>query len=125
MDTKLLSQRVDEYFVTRELRLKMQKDVDAVDKKEKLLAEEIIAVLQEAEAKAGAGSLCILTLQKKDKPVVGDWLKLYDYIHATKSFDLLQKRVGEGAVQARWEDGIIVPGVEAFPVFSLSISKSK
>jgi hypothetical protein len=34
---------------------------------------------------------------------------------------LLQKRIGEKAVEERWEDGISVPGVVTFPVDNLTV----
>lgn len=125
MELLELSLKVDQYYAARADRFEAQKHADSLKKTEDLLQEEIIRALIGAEMKAGSGKSCIVTLQRKDKPICGDWPKLYEYIHDNGAFDLLQKRLGEGAVKLRWEDGIQIPGVESFPVFSLSISKTE
>lgn len=42
------------------------------------------------------------------------WNKIYAFIKKTDSFDLLQRRLHEGAVKARWDDGQQIPGVVQF-----------
>lgn len=122
MELQELSSKVDEYYTLRDQRLTKQREVDVIERKEKALQEEIIRVLNNANMKAGAGQLCVVTVQKKEKPICGDWSKLYAYIIAEDAFDLLQKRLTETAVKLRWEEGVQIPGVEPFPIFNLSIS---
>jgi hypothetical protein len=39
------------------------------------------------------------------------------------AWDIMQKRLTQTAIDLRWEDGVSIPGVEAFPVDDLSISE--
>ena len=114
---------VDEYADTREQRLALQRQVDKLDEKEKGLKAKLIESLVAASATAIGGQRMIVTLVPKEKPVAKDWKSLYAFIVANDAWDLLQKRLTETAVKARWEEGIVVPGVEKFPVNDLSISK--
>lgn len=122
MDTKELSELVDNYYRAKEARLKADKEVERLAKVEKNFETTIIEALQSADMKAAGGSLCTLTLQSKIKPVAEDWPQLYDYIKKNDAFDLLHKRLTEGAIKLRWEDGIAVPGVSSFTTYSLTIS---
>jgi hypothetical protein len=45
-------------------------------------------------------------------PRVTDWPALYQHIIDTQSFDLLHKRIGVKAWQARADAGLYVPGIE-------------
>jgi hypothetical protein len=59
----------------------------------------------------------------KTIPRVADWDKLYAFVKKTGSFDLLQRRLTDSAIQERWEAGKSVPGVETFNAVSVSINK--
>jgi len=56
----------------------------------------------------GVGSA---TIAAKERPFIVDYTLLEQYIVENKATDLLQKRLTESAVKARWEDGIRIPGV--------------
>lgn len=58
-------------------------------------------------------------------PHVDSWEKLQAHIVATSDFALLERRVGRSYIQEQWEHGIIVPGIEKYPVFKLSKTKVK
>jgi hypothetical protein len=118
-----LALKADLYYETRELRLKMQREVDAVDKEEKKLKAEIINALKAQDTRAIGGKVVTLTLKQKDTAVAKDWAKLHAYIIENDAWDLMQKRLTQTAVDLRWADGIVVPGIEKFPVDELSYSK--
>ena len=60
----------------------------------------------------------------KDKPHVTDWASFYLYITSEDDFSLLERRPSASAIQERWDNGLIVPGVEKFPVYSLSKTRA-
>jgi hypothetical protein len=50
-------------------------------------------------------------ITEKQKPYIADFGALEKYIIENNALDLLHKRLTEGAVKLRWEDGIQIPGV--------------
>ena len=123
MELKELSAKVDDYVALRDERLARQREVDAIKEKEDLLKAELIHELETQKVGSVGGSTHMVKLQVKDKPSAGDWAQVYEYIKRTNSFDLLQRRLNESAVEARWEEGEKIPGVSKFPVATLSISR--
>lgn len=114
---------VDSYSSKRDERLKLQREVDKLDKEEKELKKLIIDQLRLERISSIGGAVKRATLQTKNKPAVDNWPKLYEHIQKTGEFDLLQRRLTETAVASRWEDKIIIPGIVAFPVDDLSLSQ--
>ncbi len=70
------------------------------------------------------GNLTASLSGPKYKPHVQEWPKFYDYILANKDFSLLERRPSAKAISERWDDNQVVPGVEKFPVYSLSKTRS-
>jgi len=120
---KSLAQCADMLYETRQNRLAMQKEVDEMEKREGILREHLIENLPVSDATGISGKLAHAKIEKKDVPVVNDWPKLYKHILATKSFDLLQKRLSKEAVDARWEKKKPVPGVGIFHAKIVSLTK--
>lgn len=120
---KTLGACADLLYRIKAERLEEQKRVDKIKAKETALKEHIIEVLPKSEALGVAGKVARVTVVTKLVAQVEDWPALYKYIGRTKSWDLLQRRVADGAVKARWDDGKQVPGVGRFTVVDLSINK--
>lgn len=120
---KALGACADKLFQLRELRLAEQKKVDAIEAEEKALKEHLINALPKAEANGVAGKLARVTIVTKLIPQVKDWDVFYKYVKKTGEFELLQKRLGDGAIKERWEAGKQVPGVESFNAVTVSINK--
>lgn len=60
----------------------------------------------------------------KMKPHVQEWPKFYAYILEHQDFSLLERRPAAKAITERWDDNQVVPGVEKFPVYTLSKTRS-
>lgn len=118
-----LAQAVDEYYTTREQRLKMQKEVDAVAKREAELKKFLIDNISKSEATGVCGQLMRATIKVKEEPSVNDWPAFYEFVRKHKAFDLLQKRLLGSAIKERWEDGVEVPGVEKVAVVDVSLTR--
>ena len=106
----------------RELRLKMQREVDAVEAEEKALKEYIIANLPKSEGGA-IGKHHKVQVVTKIVPSLKDWDAFCRFVSRTKSYDLFQRRLNEKAVAERWEAKKEVPGVEQFQAVTLSLTK--
>jgi hypothetical protein len=114
---------VDRYHEARGARLSAENLAANLKREENTLKEQIIRVLMESKTTSFGGKKATVKLQEKTKPQVQNWELLYDHIYATHGFDLLQRRLTETAVKARWDDKVEIPGVIAYPIFDLSVSK--
>ena len=56
-----------------------------------------------------------------------DWARYYEHIHATGNFDLLQKRIGEGALKEEIQeaDGKLPPGISFKDFVEINFTKPK
>ena len=122
---KAMANLADKWFAKRAERLILEKQVETMKSEESQLKAAIIKSLVDAKISSVGGKLVSVAVVRKEKPTVEDWEKLYAYIKKTESFDLLQRRLSETAVNLRWEDEIKIPGVTSFPIDELSYSKVK
>ena len=123
-DLLLLATKADAYKELRDKRLALKREVDSLYQQEKDLKHELIVYLQSSKGVTGvSGHLCRIALRPKHTAQVEDWDALYDHIRKTGEFELLQRRVGEGAVKERWDDGAVVPGVIDYQTDDLSVTK--
>lgn len=123
MNVKELAVIVDQYAKKREERLLADKVASNLKAEEEKFKGQIIAALIEGNSTTAGGKSAKVNMHKKDKPVAKEWPLLYSYIRANDAFDLLHKRLTEEAFNARKEEGIIIPGVDWFPVYSLTVAQ--
>jgi hypothetical protein len=119
---KTMGTCADLLYKTREERLAAQKVVDDLQKQESAIREHIINNLPKSDTGA-SGKLARVTVVIKQVPQVKDWDKFYAHVKKTGQFELMQRRVSDGAVRERWDNGKQIPGVEPFGVVSVSINK--
>lgn len=120
---KSIGRCADMYRDVRELRLAMEKEVEAVKAREAQLKEHIINNLSKSDDTGAAGLRFRAQIVMKDVPRAMDWPKVHAYIQKTGRFDLLQKRLGEKAVMDMLNDNNPIPGVEVVHVPDVSITK--
>jgi hypothetical protein len=120
---KTIGACVDKAYKLREKRHAIAQQVTEVEHEEHALKEHIINSFSKDSIEGAKGTIATASLQRKTVATVKDWDKFYEYIKKTKSFDLLQKRVSDGAYRERLEAGKAIPGVEPFQVLSLSLTK--
>jgi hypothetical protein len=113
----------DKLYTLRNTRLTMQKAVDAVDAEERALKQHIIDNLPKSEASGVSGKLARVTVVVKQVPQVKDWEAFWKGFLKSRDFDMMGKVLNKAAVEARWEAGKKVPGVEPFNVVTVSINK--
>lgn len=122
---KALGSCADKLYELREKRLAMQKEVDAVEAEEKALKEHIINTLPKSEASGISGKVANVKVVTKEVPNLEDQEQFFKYLKKTGDFDLIQRRLNAAAVQARWEAGKEVPGVNHFTAVTVSLTKVK
>jgi hypothetical protein len=125
MELSELSKLCDMYQTTRKLRLDQEKVAESTKKIENKYKEEILQELCDQDVPVIGGATHNFERVVKDEPQADDWDEIYAYIYENKAWELLHKRLGTVAVKERWDAGEQIPGVGAYPVESLSVTKHK
>ncbi len=120
---KELALCADQLYALRQDRLAVQKLVDELQSRETAIKDHIIATLPMKEASGIAGKTARVTIVPKTVARAVDWGLIFKYIKHTGSFDLMQRRLSDSAVEERWEHDIEIPGVEKFGMKTLSVNK--
>jgi hypothetical protein len=123
MELSALTHLVDQFTAAREARLTADRTAKELKKEEDMLAERIIALAHANETKFIGGTFFKVTVQTVTKPIVANWAMMYDYMMANDAMDLVQKRINEGAVKLRLEDGLDMPFIDHIVKNKLSVSK--
>lgn len=123
MEIEELAALVDVYTRRRERRLEADKVAKEFKRLENEIKEAIISECYKSGMKFVGGATHKVTLQTKEKPMVNDWHALYSYIYENEAWELLQRRLHEGAVKERFGLNDVVPGIEFYEVNDLSVSK--
>ena len=113
----------DLYAEVRALRLAMEKETEEVKKRETEIREHIIENLSKSDDTGASGLKYRAQIVMKVKPKLADWQAFTGYILEYDRFDLVQKRVGEKAVEDMWDAGEAVPGIEKMNIPDVSITK--
>jgi hypothetical protein len=121
MELAELSKLVAEYDVKRIARLAADKYAAALKKNETALAERLITEMRSQGVNFCASGTRRVKMTTKQKPKAEDWPKIWEYMAKFDAMDLVQKRLGEAAVQERLDDGIEIPGIVWVEVDTLSI----
>ena len=96
-----------------------------LEEKEKALRAHIIKILPKTETSGVSGKVANVLAKNKTVATVEDWDALWKFVIKNKATDLLQRRVNQAAVDARWEEKKKIPGVAEFNVVTLSLTKIK
>mgnify|MGYP003492604784 FL=1 len=120
---KSIGELIDELYIARAERIKLEAEVNAQKAVEKQTRELIIEQLTTAGLKGGKGSIATAAITKKIKPLLVAWNKVYSFIIANESFELLHQRITSTYWQALLDDGIEVPGIVEEEVIDLSLVK--
>lgn len=116
-----LQQLLDAWGAARVRRLAEQKKVDELEDKEKKLKAQVIAAIKTSKLTSAKGQKYGANYKEKHIPTAGNWAEIYKWIAANDAFDILHKRLTEKAIEARWEEGVEIPGVVKFPVEDITM----
>ena len=120
---KTLAQCADLLYETQQKRYVIQHTADDLKKLESALTEKLIQELPAGEATGVAGKVGRVSVVAKTVPVVSDWAAFWKNFRKDRDMDLLKHRLSTEAVQARWDAGKVVPGVETYISKTLSVKK--
>lgn len=128
-DPKRLVKLCEAGLTLDEMRKADQKHVDAMEAEVKEIKEVIrlamnAGSLKEIATSAGTVRLVPKTIYQSDVPNDG-WAKIWQHIVKTKSYDLLEKRLHQGACKERYEDGKKIPGVKLFEMVIVKLGDAE
>lgn len=116
--------KADLLYQTRAARYKLQHEVAKLEATEGAIEDYFINSLSK-DSTGVAGKLGRVQIQLKTIPVVEDWPKFYAHVKKTGNFELLQRRLSDGAVKERWENKKDVPGVSKLNIKKVSCTQVK
>lgn len=115
---------IDGLYEMRAERIELARKVDDMKGQERIRRTEILDRLKAQKAEKSSGKHATASRTVSTTYRAADWKKVYAHIKKTGDFDLLQQRLATTACDARFAAGKKVPGVEAFEIEDLSVSKS-
>lgn len=119
---KSLGACADLLYEKRQTRLAADKAAAALKEEEQALVNHIIDTLPKDSGGAVGKTHKVIVLTEV-KQQVKDWDLFWPWVAKNKAWDCLQKRISDGAVQARIDAKKVVPGVEPFNVVKISLTK--
>lgn len=119
-----IGEQADLYAEVRQVRLDMQKDVDAVKARETEIYKAIMSTLEESTDTGASGKHHRVQRVMKTSQTVKDWDAFYSFVQQTGELGMLQRRLSDKAVE-EWAEskGDLPAGVEATEYATLSFSK--
>lgn len=124
MNIEDLGPLIDKLYATREQRLQISKQVDALKVQEREMRTTIIEMLEKVGLAKASGHLATCGIVTTTEPVVEDWDLVHGYIRENNRFDLLQKRISTVAWRDLLSEGFMVPGTGSQEVVDVSLTKS-
>lgn len=118
-----LGECADRLFKIKGEKAKLRAEVDRLEEEEKVLNAHVIKTLPMSKAEGVTGRFGRITIVHKEVPTAEAWPKIYAYILKTKDFSIMQRRLLDSAIFERWENKQKVPGVKAFGVKKVSVTK--
>ena len=118
-----LGTAIDTLYELRARRLEAEKVIKAFKSEELELRVTIKRLLDNASLEGGRGQVASTSIIHSTEPTPKDWPAIYAFIQENDAFDMLQRRLSASAVKDRWESGIVIPGIEKFDTWDLSLTK--
>ncbi len=114
---------IDQLFEARAERLALERNVEAMKGHEQALRVQILEKLQELAITKASGDRATFSFRPKPVGTVMDWNAVEKWIAKHDAFDLLQRRLHQGAWLERVEAGQAIPGVERNTILDVSVTK--
>ena len=120
---KTLGACIDLMYKLKQESAVIEKSSETIKAQENEIEVHLLDSFGKSDLEGARGKLAVAGVNISTVPTVKDWDKLYAYILKNKAWDLLQKRASATAFRERWDDEVVIPGVEAFTVIKLSLKK--
>lgn len=121
---KTIGECIDAAFRLRAMRLEIEKEADVLKTQQKELEDHILQSFSKASIDGAKGRVATAAVTRSVVPDVKDWDALLAHIKKTGELDLIQRRVSTEAARARWDEGVVVPGVEQYTRVGVSLTKT-
>ncbi len=122
---KVLATCADALYEATQARYKLQHQAKALEELETQLEEYLKAELPKRKETGVSGSMARIQLNPSSKAIVGNWDKFYAYVKKHNAFDLLQRRLNEGAYKERADNKEWVPGITQMEYTKVSCTAIK
>lgn len=115
-DAKTLGAQIDALGKLEAKRKTIAAQLDVVKREIDAQEVAVLAALNAAKLDGARGKLGSVRRETREHPqiVKEQFDKLWAYMKKHDAPELLQRRLGSGAVKERWEAGEVVPGVTKF-----------
>ncbi len=120
---KTIGRCADAYKEVSDLRLAMQKEVDAIKKRETEINEHILENLSASDDTGASGLKYKAQIKTSVALSATDWEAIHDFVYENDRFDILGKSLNKKAIEELWDAGKKVPGVVKINVKKVSITK--
>lgn len=122
---KTLGACVDALYKLRVARLDAQKEVDKKHQEESALREYIINTFSKGDLEGAAGKVARVGITRQTVAQVTDWDAFFAYVGEEHAWELVQRRVNDGAYRERLEAKMEVPGTKPYVVTKLNVTKKR
>lgn len=115
----------DLYAELKDQRLEENKEVKKLEEKEKFVKKFLIETLSKdkGQDRGAVGKHHRVQVEVEMEPQVEDWDKFYAHLKKTGDFSLLNRALNSTAVEERWANKKVIPGVTSVPVVKLRCHK--
>jgi 3'-phosphoadenosine 5'-phosphosulfate sulfotransferase len=120
---KTLGACADRLYELKDLKRDASARVDAIEAEVNAIKAHIIETLPKSESTGVAGKNARVSVVTKEVPQVKDWEAFWGKFNKKTDTDILAKSINKAAIQARWDAGKQVAGVEKFTTVSVSLNK--
>lgn len=121
---KTIGKICDALYRAREARLKKQRELKELKKKEVELENQILGFFGQSDTTRVSGSIANASLKKgRPVPILKNWDKFFAFAKRKGNSDLILHQVATEAWRDRKARNIIVPGTQAFIKTSMSLTK--
>lgn len=105
-----------------EIRKELEQRTEALQAEQKALEQHVISNMEKGD-QGGIGARAKVEIKVSQEPQVQDRDLFEKYILKTKDFSLLPLTPNKAAIKERWNDGKQVPGIGAFGIVKVSVTK--
>jgi hypothetical protein len=114
---------IDLALRARAKRKALQAKMDVLEAEERRMKEYIIITFKHNEIDGAKGKMGSAAISKKDVPKVVDKELFGKWVAKHKAWDLLYGKAVEEACSLRWEEGLVIDGIEKFHNISVKLTE--
>ncbi len=124
---RTLGEKINDLVDQRAKYRVMKKKADELYEEYQKQCGEIMADMKTAKVEKATGTKGTVSLSSTDIAHVIEWDKVYNFILRSKSFELMQRRISDGAYRELLEKrkGKLLPGIKTFEKKGISLLETK